>query len=104
MKAANARVVITGAAGGIGAASAEALLKAGAAVMLVGRSASRLEELASQLGRSTGAHPARMACRVADLTQPKDLDSLSAQAAVWAPASASPGRVPCRTGCLSAPA
>ena len=83
MKAANARVVITGAAGGIGAASAEALLKAGAAVMLVGRSASRLEELASQLGRSTGAHPARVACRVADLTQPKDLDSLSAQAAVW---------------------
>lgn len=83
MKAANARVLITGAAGGIGAASAEALLKAGAAVMLVGRSASRLEALASELGRSTGAHPARVACRVADLTQPKDLDSLSAQAAVW---------------------
>ena len=59
MKAANARVLITGAAGGIGAASAEALLKAGAAVMLVGRSASRLEALASELGRSTGAHPTR---------------------------------------------
>lgn len=83
MKAANARVVITGAAGGIGAASAEALLKAGAAVMLVGRSASRLEALASELGRSTGARPAQVACRVADLTQPKDLESLSAQAAVW---------------------
>lgn len=83
MKAANARVVITGAAGGIGAASAEALLKAGAAVMLVGRSASRLEALASELGRSTGAHPAQVAVRVADLTQPKDLDSLSAQSAVW---------------------
>lgn len=83
MKAANARVVITGAAGGIGAASAEALLKAGAAVMLVGRSASRLEDLARDLGRTTGAHPARLAWRVADLTQPKDLESLSAQAAVW---------------------
>lgn len=83
MKAANARVVITGAAGGIGAASAEALLKAGAAVMLVGRSAPRLEELARELGRSTGVHPARVACRVADLTLPKDLESLSAQAAVW---------------------
>jgi short-subunit dehydrogenase len=83
MKAANARVVITGAAGGIGAASAEALLKAGAAVMLVGRSAPRLEDLARELGRVTGARPAQVACRVADLTQPKDLDSLSAQAAAW---------------------
>lgn len=83
MKAANARVVITGAAGGIGSASAEALLKAGAAVMLVGRSAPRLEDLARELGRATGAHPARVACRVADLTQPGDLQNLSEQAAVW---------------------
>lgn len=83
MKAANARVVLTGAAGGIGHATAEALLKAGAAVMLVGRSAPRLEELANELGRTTGAHPAKVACRVADLTQPGDLDTLSTQAALW---------------------
>lgn len=83
MKAANARALITGAAGGIGQASAETLLKAGAAVMLVGRSASRLDELAAELGRTTGAHPARVACRVADLTQPKDLETLTAQAVVW---------------------
>ena len=83
MKAAHARVVITGAAGGIGAASAQALLKAGAAVMLVGRSAPRLEALMRDLGQRTGAHPAQVTCRVADLNQPKDLESLSAQAAVW---------------------
>jgi len=44
------RVVLTGAAGGIGTATATALVSAGARVMLVGRSRVTLEELARGLG------------------------------------------------------
>lgn len=49
MKVAEARVVITGATGAIGIASAEALVRAGAAVMLVGRSTHSLKHLVSNL-------------------------------------------------------
>ena len=83
MKAANARVVITGAAGGIGAASAEALLKTGAAVMLVGRSAPRLDALAARLGSLAGAGAGRVERVVADLTRSDDLAALVAQASAW---------------------
>ena len=83
MKAADARVVITGAAGGIGQAVAQALLKAGASVLLLGRSAERLEELARQLQRDTGADPSRMEQQVADLMRVEDLNILSVLAAVW---------------------
>jgi short-subunit dehydrogenase len=83
MKAADARVLITGAAGGIGAAAAEALLKAGAAVMLVGRSAPRLEHLALQLRQATGASGTRLDHTVADLTRADDLGSLVTQASAW---------------------
>ncbi|MDC6171373.1 SDR family NAD(P)-dependent oxidoreductase, partial [Paucibacter sp. XJ19-41] len=42
MKAAQARVLLTGACGGIGRAVADSLLQAGAALLLVGRSPARL--------------------------------------------------------------
>lgn len=83
MKAANARVVITGAAGGIGAASAEALLRAGAAVMLVGRSQARLDALCLRLRQSTGVGTARVETAVADLTRAADLAALTEQASIW---------------------
>lgn len=83
MKAADARVLITGAAGGIGAASAEALLRAGASVMLVGRSAPRLEVLADRLRQSTGANAQRVEHAVADLTDSGDLAALAARASAW---------------------
>ncbi len=83
MKAAEARVVLTGAAGGIGNATAEALLRAGAAVMLVGRSASRLEELTRQLRQDPVADAAQVEYSVADLTRADDLSALAAQASAW---------------------
>lgn len=83
MKATEARVVITGAAGGIGYASAQALLKAGAAVMLVGRSEPRLDELLRQLQQAKGANASRATFLVADLMRTEDLNTLCAQAAAW---------------------
>jgi short-subunit dehydrogenase len=83
MKAPQARVVLTGAGGGIGHASAAALLKAGATVMLVGRSAPRLAEQARQLVRETGTDASRVEHRLADLSRPEDLASLSVMAAGW---------------------
>lgn len=83
MKAADARVVLTGAAGGIGHATAEALLRAGAAVMLVGRSESRLQELARQLQQTCGVDATRLEYAVADLTRSDDLGALAAQASEW---------------------
>lgn len=83
MRAADARVVLTGAAGGIGQATALALLKAGAGVMLVGRSALRLEDLARQLQRDAAVDPTRVGWQVADLARVEDLNILAVQAAAW---------------------
>ena len=83
MKAAQARVVLTGASGGIGHASAAALLKAGATVMLVGRSAPRLSEQARLLVRETGVDASRVEHRLADLSRAEDLASLAVLAAGW---------------------
>jgi short-subunit dehydrogenase len=62
MKAAQASVVLTGAAGGIGAPTARALAAAGARLLLVGRDGARLEALAAALGAAWLA---------ADLTTPE---------------------------------
>ncbi len=53
MRARHARVLITGATGGIGEAMAAALVEAGAQVMLCARSQPRLERLAKRLGNRT---------------------------------------------------
>lgn len=65
MKARDARIVLTGASGGIGAAAAATLAAAGASLLLVGRTPARLEALAASLQPAPGATIARHA---ADLT------------------------------------
>jgi len=67
MKAAQASVVLTGAAGGIGPPTARALAAAGARLLLVGRDGARLEALAAALGAAWLA---------ADLTTPEGLDAV----------------------------
>jgi short-subunit dehydrogenase len=75
MKPADARVVLTGATGGIGRAAAEALARVGAGVMLVGRSPARLSAQAGVLARR---HPGvDIACHAADLDCPGDIEALS---------------------------
>jgi short-subunit dehydrogenase len=68
MKAADARVLLTGASGGIGRAMAQALQRAGAQVMGVGRGASG---------------PAGMAWHRADLNEPTAAASVAQAAADW---------------------
>ena len=70
MKAAQARVLLTGASGGIGQAMAQALRQAGAAVMGVGRGAAP-------------AAPADMAWVRADLTSAEGRAGVAAAAAAW---------------------
>lgn len=83
MKAHQARVLLTGATGGIGRAAAQALLQAGASVMLVGRSAERLTALARDLRSGTQDGANRIAQHDADLIDPAQLDRLSDSAAQW---------------------
>lgn len=87
MRARDARVLLTGASGGIGRAMAQALVQAGASVMLVGRAMPPLTALAQEL--STPLHPAaapgseRIRCQAADLCDPAGIASLRAAAQAW---------------------
>ncbi|RZT97860.1 SDR family oxidoreductase [Rivibacter subsaxonicus] len=83
MKAAQARVLLTGAGGGIGQAMAAALVQAGAAVMLVGRSGERLAAQAAALRLRAGARSPELACVTADLLAGDDLARLGRAAADW---------------------
>jgi short-subunit dehydrogenase len=86
MKAAHARVLLTGATGGIGRAIAVQLVRSGAAVMLVGRSAARLAGQSRELVASIGKDPAdesRLAWRVADITHRPATSELADDAARW---------------------
>jgi len=69
MNAADARVLLTGASGGIGQAAAQALQQAGARIMGVGRSAAPA--------------PGGMAWVRADLTTPAGLSAVTEAAADW---------------------
>ncbi|MBA4264180.1 MAG: short chain dehydrogenase [Comamonadaceae bacterium] len=80
MKPTQARVLLTGGTGGIGQATARALLRAGASLLLVGRSEGALEELSRQL-TAAGASATRVRWIAADLTQAKDLQRLVIEAA-----------------------
>ena len=76
MKAAQARVVLTGATGGIGRAVAAQLQRAGAALLLVGRSPARLAAQAAVLGPS-------VPWQVADLADATARQRLANAAADW---------------------
>ncbi len=68
-------VLVTGASYGLGEATARRLARAGATVLLVARTAERLEEVAEQINRAGGsAH-----VFPADLTDPDTIDDLVAQ-------------------------
>lgn len=83
MKASDARVVLTGASGGIGRAMAQALVRAGAAVMLVGRSQPALTALAGECAGSAAASADRIGVHAADLCDPAAIDDLRAAATAW---------------------
>lgn len=62
----NARILLTGATGGLGQALATQFARAGAKVLLVGRDAERLSAIASLLGKEHSSV-------LADLTRPEDI-------------------------------
>jgi short-subunit dehydrogenase len=80
MKAGDARVLVTGASGGIGRATVEALLRAGAAVLVSGRAPDRLATLAPDLRRCTGAAAERGDGHAADLTRAAHVAALARRA------------------------
>lgn len=65
--------LVTGGAGGIGAATAARLAEDGACIMLVDRDGDRLREAAERLQRQAGADRVRMA--VADVTQETEIEA-----------------------------
>lgn len=81
MKPERARVLFTGAGGGIGRIAVPTLLQAGAAVMLVGRSAVRLAPQAQALARSHGS--ARVAWHAVDLLCSDCIGALATAAALF---------------------
>lgn len=81
MKPADARVLLTGAGGGIGQAVASALAAAGAAVLLVGRSPARLAAQCHAL--QPRQDPERVQWQEADLDDPASIAGLARAAAEW---------------------
>ena len=80
MKPQDARVLLTGANGGIGRPIAAGLLEAGASVLLVGRSPARLAALARELRRSPQE---RCDWHEANLMAAPSIDTLARAAAGW---------------------
>lgn len=83
MKPALARVVLTGATGGIGQASVRALLDEGASVLMAGRSAARLAAVERRLTEACPAVRGRLAWQVADVNTAEGVASLAAMAEQW---------------------
>lgn len=81
MKPADARVLLTGASGGIGQAMARVLVDAGAAVLLAGRSPATLAAQAQALRPRPDA--ARLHWQAADLADPASVAELARAAAGW---------------------
>lgn len=65
------RCLVTGASSGLGKAMSESLVRAGATVLMTGRSPERLDAVASGL-KAEGADPARIHIQPADLTVDED--------------------------------
>ena len=83
MKASESRVLFTGAGGGIGNAAVTLLVKAGASVMLVGRSPARLAAQARALARDCGVERQRVEWYAADLTRVPSLGGIAEVAIGW---------------------
>ena len=83
MKASDARVLLTGASGGIGRAVADALLAAGASLLLVGRDGARLQQLLRTLAERHPGTAERLAWQCAHLDRDDDLWQLAGTAAAW---------------------
>jgi short-subunit dehydrogenase len=83
MKAAAARVLLTGATGGIGRETAAALLLAGAHVMLAARSPDTLRTQAENLAATLDLAPRRVTFAAADLLDRSQLEGLADAAARW---------------------
>jgi len=83
MKATEARIILTGATGGIGTAAAATFVKAGASVMLVGRSPARLSTQARALSRDCDVRTPRVAWHAADLNKASGLAELSEAGSTW---------------------
>ncbi|KQT10878.1 SDR family oxidoreductase [Ramlibacter sp. Leaf400] len=80
MKAGEARVLLTGATGGIGRPVAARLLQAGARVLLAGRSPARLAALARDLEPTQAG---RCDWHEADLVEPASIETLARAGAQW---------------------
>jgi short-subunit dehydrogenase len=83
MKASEARILLTGATGGIGQEAAAAFLAAGARVLITGRSAQSLAATARALRNQHGATQEPVPWVVADLRDPRQVEQLAEQAAAW---------------------
>ena len=83
MKASDARVLLTGASGGIGRAVADALLVAGASLLLVGRDGTRLQQMLRTLAERHPGTAERLAWQCAHLDRDDDLWQLAGTAAAW---------------------
>ncbi|MGE0430123.1 SDR family oxidoreductase [Hydrogenophaga sp.] len=81
MKAAESRVLLTGAGGGIGEAVANVLVGSGASVLLAGRSPARLA--AQMRGLQQRLPAARVEWHAADLQQASSITALARQASTW---------------------
>ena len=80
MNLTNARVLLTGATGGIGKAIALLLSKQGASLFLTGRSAQDLELFANSIDNSFGTRPA---WRDINLGNPDQIENLASVAIEW---------------------
>jgi len=83
MKARDARIVLTGASGGIGRAAATAFVQAGASVLLVGRGPAQLATQARDLAHHCGGIAPRVAWHAADLTHASAITNLAESASSW---------------------
>ena len=83
MKAAHARILLTGATGGIGREAASAFLRAGASLMVAGRTPQRAATLACDLGERHGRPAGQVHWAAADLREPAAVERLAREAAGW---------------------
>ena len=83
MKARDARIVYTGAAGGIGQAACGLLNRSGASLMLVGRSPAKLAALARSLAQGSAGSAHRTQWHACDLGSADAVAGLAAAAREW---------------------